>query len=352
MSQISVLVVDDSAFMRKAICRMLESDPLLNVVGQARDGFEAVHKASTLKPDVITLDVRMPEMDGLQALEQIMSNSPTPVLMISSLTSEGGEATLKALEMGAVDFIDKSACDTMMDILEIKDALIQKIKIIANVNLHTITESRHSRVPWNPLLITESTIPSHDNIPSQITAIGTSTGGPVSLETILSSIPKKHPGAITVVQHMPLGFTESLADRLNRMCPLKVKEAQDGEPVLPGTVYIGKSGLDFTFHSIDDKMIISLVAGKGHSPHCPSVDVMMESIAKTWNGPLLGIIMTGMGQDGTLGIKYIKERGGTVLAQDEATSIVYGMPRSAVLSGNVDRSIPLNQIADEITRFR
>lgn len=352
MSQrkISVLVVDDSAFIRKAMKRMLGSDPMIKVIGEARDGIEAIAKVKSLKPDVVTLDVKMPDMDGLQALDRIMRENPVPVLMVSSLTSEGGEITLRALEMGAVDFIDKSSCHTTMDILDISESLIQKIKVIAGVDLRKVVQSKPA-----PGSVAVSLVPSpvrvRDENPSHIVAIGTSTGGPMSLEQVLTPLPGNYPGAILIVQHMPVGFTSSLAERMNRQCAMAVKEAEEGDIVLPGHIYIAPGGYHLKIRRSISKYSVVLSKNPGDKPHCPSVDVMMKSVAETWPGKILGVIMTGMGCDGAEGIQAIKKKGGSIVAQNEETCVVFGMPRAAYLTGCVDRMTPLGQLAGEINRF-
>jgi two-component system chemotaxis response regulator CheB len=350
MKKVSVLIVDDSAFIRKAMKRMLGSDPMIEVLGEARDGTEALEMVKKLKPDVVTLDVKMPDMDGLAALDQIMLENPTPVLMVSSLTSEGGEITLQALERGAVDFIDKSSCGTTMDILDIEDSLIQKIKVIAGVDLKKVVESKSAvrHMFYSP---DTSDVRVQDENPSHIVAIGASTGGPMSLDKVLSSLPGEYTGAILVVQHMPVGFTHSLAERMNRQCSMIVKEAEEGDIILPGNIYIAPGGYHLRIRRSGDKYRTVISKDPFDFPHRPSVDVMMKSIADNWNGKILGIIMTGMGHDGSEGVKAIKQKGGIILAQNEETCVVFGMPKAAYLTGCVDRMISLDHLGDEIHKF-
>ncbi len=350
--KISVLVVDDSAFMRKALKRMLNSDPTINVIGDARDGLEALDSVRRLKPDVVTLDVNMPKVDGLKALELIMAERPTPVIMISSLTSEGGEVTLKALEMGALDFIDKSSCHTTMDILEIADSLVKKVKQIHGVDLKRIHRISKAPVP-TPEPIEHRKAPSAKDVevaPSHIVGIGTSTGGPMALEKVLPNIPADYDGAILVVQHMPVGFTRSLAERLNQKCQLEVSEAMEDESVLSGKIYIAPGGYHLRLRRDKDVYKVLLTKKPLDTLHMPSVDVMMQSIADVWRGRMLGVIMTGMGQDGAEGALAMQRRGAFILGQNEETCVVYGMPRAAHAKGAIDRMIPLNLIAREICR--
>ncbi len=352
--KISVLVVDDSAFMRKALKRMIRSDPMLRVAGDAKDGLEAVEKVKRLRPDVVTLDVKMPGMDGLQALKRIMSESPVPVLMVSSLTGEGGEVTLNALEMGAVDFIDKSSCYTTMDILNIAESLVKKVKVVAGVDLKKVVESKPTPITEAPALPPLPALPVRirDEKPTHVVAIGASTGGPMSLERILTPLPASYPGAILVVQHMPVGFTRSLAERMNQQCPMEVKEAEEGDLILPGRIYIAPGGYHLKLRRFKETYRVLLSKSPRDTLHCPSVDVLLESVAETWHGRMLGIILTGMGQDGTQGVKAMKKKGGIILAQNKETCVVFGMPKTAQMTGCVNQMVPLNLMSGEIYRFK
>ncbi|MDD5222970.1 MAG: chemotaxis response regulator protein-glutamate methylesterase [bacterium] len=348
--KISVLVVDDSAFFRKALKRMLNSDPLIQVIGEAKDGLEAVAKTRELKPDVVTMDVKMYGMDGIEALKRIMKECPTPVLMVSSLTSEGGENTMKALDAGAVDFIDKSSCYTHMDILEIAETLIQKVKVIAGVDVKKLIRVAPKREPIK--LMPSMPRTGEDENPAHLVAIGSSTGGPIALEKILASLPADYPGAILIVQHMPAGFTRSLAERLNQQCLMEVEEAREDDLIVSGKIYIAPAGYHLKIRQVSQSFQVVLTRNPRDTFHCPSADVMMESIAEVWPGRVLGIILTGMGSDGSRGVQELKKRGGTIIAQDEETCVVFGMPKAAFLSGCVDRMVPLDQVLEEICRFR
>jgi len=342
--KIRVLVVDDSAFMRKALTRMLSSDPMVQVVDTAQDGKEGCRKALELRPDVITLDVKMPEMDGLTALRQIMADCPTPVLMLSSLTSEGGEVTLRALDLGAVDFIDKSSAHTALDILSIAGELITKVKTIAGVDAHKMLASAVPNVskPY------DQQRPAIVKGRFDVVGIGASTGGPPALQSILTGLPAGLPAAVLVVQHMPKGFTASLAERLNHLSKLVVSEAVDGDAVLPGRCLIAPSGLHMTLRRNGTGLKVRLSEEPEGLLHRPSVDVLMQSLAREVGKKALGVILTGMGADGAHGMKELHDAGGHTIAQDEDSCVVYGMPKVAVELGGVDESFPLDQITSAI----
>jgi two-component system, chemotaxis family, protein-glutamate methylesterase/glutaminase len=340
LRKIRVLVVDDSAFMRKALERMLSSDPMIKVVDTASDGLEGYEKTMALRPDVVTLDVRMPGMDGLTALGKIMSDCPTPVLMLSSLTSEGGEVTLKALDIGAVDFIDKSSARSAMDILSIAGELIMKVKAIAGVDVAKVVKKEEAGVEAVTLP------PSLPMVKGRFdaVAIGTSTGGPPALQLILTAMPSDLPVPILVVQHMPMGFTSSLAKRLDGLTKLDVAEAGDGDLALPGRCLIAPSGLHMYLEDGPRGLAVRLSKSPDGLLHRPSVDILMESVAEILGRRAVGVILTGMGSDGAKGIKAIHDSGGRTIAQDESTCVVYGMPKVAVELGGVDRSLPLERI--------
>ncbi len=358
--RISVLVVDDSTFIRKAILRMLQTDPLIEVIGEAGDGLEAIKKIRDLKPDVVTLDVKMTGMDGIGVLKRIMKDNPTPVIMVSSMTSEDGAVTMRALEAGAMDFIDKSLCKTSMDIMDLADLLINKVKAISKVDITNISvkdmfvikqDAEENNKKNKSIRLSRTLGQKKQSAPSHLVAIGTSTGGPMSLEKILTPIPYGYPGAILVVQHMPEGFTQSFADRLNNCCSLVVSEARHGEMLTPGNIYIAPGGRHMRICRIHDSYEILIDSEPLDNIHCPSVDVLMESIAEVWKSRVLGIIMTGMGNDGAYGVRQLKKKGARVIAQDKDSCIVYGMPKAALKTGDVDKMVSLDKIASEIIRF-
>ncbi|AVX20749.1 two-component system, chemotaxis family, response regulator CheB [Carboxydocella sporoproducens DSM 16521] len=343
MEPLKVLVVDDSAFMRQYITRILESSGKIKVVGYAKNGQEAIEKVQELKPQVMTLDVEMPVMNGLEALKIIMEQFPLPVVMLSSLTTEGAEATIKALELGAVDFVAKPSGQISFDLDKVQEELIIKVSNAALAKLKK-TSSSLSLLPQTGAKLT-----AFQRV-SKLVAIGTSTGGPRALQEVVTQFPRNLPAAILIVQHMPRGFTKSLAERLDSISHLVVKEAEDGEEIKNGIVYIAPGDYHMEVRQNQGSYFISLNQSPPVSGHRPSVDVMMKSVARL-NLPKIGVIMTGMGGDGSDGMVEIKKSGGKTIAQDESSCVVFGMPKVAIQKGGVDVVVPLNKIALEIMKW-
>ena len=339
MSPIRVLVVDDSAFVRMAVTRMLRSEPDLEVVGTAVDGQDAVAKVAELKPDVVTLDVQMPRLGGLEALARIMEREPVPVLLLSSLTQEGADVTLRGLELGAMDFVDKSSVQGPMNLLGLGEELRSKVRALARV-----PHSALARGAAGARL--EATAPRAANADAVVLAA--STGGPAALQAVIPRLPAALPAAVLGVQHIPPGFTRSLAERLASRSALPVREAGDGEEVLPGQVLIAPAGWHLTVRKVGRGVRTRLSLEPADSLHRPSADVTMASAARVWGARLLGVVMTGMGNDGAAGLKAIRQHKGRTLAESEETAVIYGMPKAAVEAGVVDREAPLHAIADEI----
>jgi two-component system chemotaxis response regulator CheB len=341
---VKVLIVDDSAFMRNTISSMIAADPELEVIGMARDGIEAIDKVASLKPDIVTLDVEMPRMDGIEALQHIMSKTPVPVLMVSSITTEGAEVTLDALDMGAVDFIPKNLSDLSINIVKIKEILLDKLKSIGRKGLVRQKKLKLSKPLKMP---TPTQYASHRK--TGIVAIGSSTGGPKALQIVISNIPKDFPVPILIAQHMPPAFTGPFAERLNQLSQLEVKEAEDGEPIKKGMVFIAPGGKHM---GVKRKKItetsINISADNGEYIYKPSADYLMLSITETYSGQALGVILTGLGNDGTQGMKEIKNKGGRTIAESEESCVVYGMPKSVVEAGVADKIVKLDEIAGEI----
>lgn len=345
---IKVLIVDDSAFMRNAISGMLTSDQEIEVVGTARDGIEALEKVHSLRPDIVTMDIEMPKMDGLTALKQIMAKNPVPVIMISSLTSEGAKATLDALEFGAVDFIPKNLSDLSVNIIKIRGILIDKVKQIARKKIvppaaHTsATQKIRETSPGIPPVITAGRRMG-------VVSIGTSTGGPKALHAILPKMPKDFPVPIIIAQHMPPAFTGPFADRLNQICQIAVKEAEEGEPIKPGVAIIapGRGHMRIKRQRAIET-VVTISDNRDEYIYRPSVDALMFSVAECFPGRALGVILTGMGNDGLKGLIALKKTGGRIFAQNEETCIVYGMPKAVVEAGIADKVLSIEEMAGEI----
>jgi two-component system chemotaxis response regulator CheB len=344
--QIGVLVVDDSAFMRSALSRMIGLDPDLRVVGAVASGAEALQAIVTLDPDVITLDVEMPGLDGVETLRRIMAQFPRPVIMVSSTTTKGAEVTFNALAAGAFDCVPKQLSSTSLDILHIRDGLIAKIKAAA--------ESRHSKDQFNllrrpPRAEVPERTPATPTSAATIVALGISTGGPKALQEMLPHFPVDLPVPILIVQHMPAGFTAPFAQRLNNLCAIAVCEASHGEVVRPGVVYFAPSGLHMTVdRPTNSRTVICLTDKHEDQLHVPSADVLMQSVACAFHSEAMGVIMTGMGSDGAQGMNAIHREGGFTLGQDEASCAVYGMPRVCAEMGILDKVVPAARIPHEI----
>jgi two-component system, chemotaxis family, protein-glutamate methylesterase/glutaminase len=362
MRKIKVLVVDDSAFMRKVISDLLSQDPFIEVIDKARNGKEAVNKVKELSPDVVTMDIEMPEMNGLDALRELMRNHPVAVIMLSSLTREGTAATIHALELGAVDFIAKPSGSISLDIHKVQNQLIEKVKTAAKAKInHSLHQSTSQKVNSFNYGIAptehekkEIQLPRphvNANLPN-IIAVGTSTGGPKALQVLLTSLPQDFPAGILIVQHMPPGFTKSLSQRLDSLCRIHVVEAEDGMQVTSECAYIAPG--DFHMGIVkrnDGHFYISLNKNDPKAGHRPSVDILFDSFARVLHPSKYAVIMTGMGSDGTEGLQLLKESGCIeAIAEDESTCVVYGMPRSAVLSGKVDRVLPLPEIGPYLAK--
>lgn len=350
MTRVRVLVVDDSAFMRKIISDLLSDDPAIEVAGTARDGLDAVEKVSLLKPDVITLDVEMPRLDGLGTLKEIMTRCPTPVVMVSSLTEEGAEATLKALSLGAVDFLAKPSGSISLNMADVKAELVSKVKAAAGAKPRAV--ARRALVQVDPPPPLTQPIPpgpvGRGNQPRKLVVIGCSTGGPGALYQLVPELPGDLPAAVVIVQHMPPGFTRSLANRLNEVSRLTVKEAEEGDQLQEGVALVAPGGYHLVF-SEDGR------AGLNRDPALhgvrPAVDKTLESLIPVWKNHALGVILTGMGYDGARGIASLKKAGGRTIAEHESTCVVYGMPKVVAEMGNADLILPIQEIAPAITRI-
>jgi two-component system, chemotaxis family, protein-glutamate methylesterase/glutaminase len=346
-----VLVVDDSAFMRSALSRMISSEAGFEVVGTASSGSEALEKIPALDPDVVTLDVEMPGLDGVQTLRLIMKQFPRPVIMVSSVTERDADNTFNALAAGAFDYVPKSLSSTSLDILHIRSDLVAKI--------HAAAQSRISHpgsiLARKPSQRAESHARTFSFRPA-IVALGISTGGPKALQEMLPLFPSDLSVPILIVQHMPHGFTAPFAQRLNTLCSVAVREASHGETIQPGVVYLAPSGKHMRVERLSpSQTILCLNTHPEDCLHMPSANVLMNSVAAAYHNLALGVIMTGMGSDGAEGMRSIFREGGLTIGQDEETCTVYGMPRVCAEMGILTRVLPLSQIPTQIleaTRVR
>ncbi len=344
--KIRVLVVDDSAFMRKMISDMLSGQSDIEVIDTARDGEAAILKTAALKPDVITLDVEMPKINGLEALKEIKKISTAQVIMLSSLTSEGSNITIEALHSGAFDFIQKPSGAISLDIDKIKDDLIEKVRYSKSykIKLQNIKPKTQYTTKTQNIIKTPEYKITNDKIEAVV--IGASTGGPRVLYELITKLPYDLNIPVFVVQHMPAGFTKAFAERINKNTGLTVLEAADGDLIQPNKVYIAPGG----YHMFVNRNNIRLDLSPTIHGVRPAVDKLFISAADSYKGKLVACILTGMGRDGAEGIKVIKNLGGYTIAQDEDSSTIYGMPRAAFETGCIDIVLPENKIPQEITR--
>lgn len=352
MGKIRVLTVDDSALMRQVLAMLLSKDPAIEVVGSAPDPYIAREKIKALNPDVLTLDVEMPKMDGLTFLEKLMRGHPMPVVMVSSLTEAGCETTLRALELGAVDFIAKPKIDLRQGMEDLAEDLIAKIKAAACAKVPKLDNGQRSPVP-RPLSLALSPqgkggsegamIKTTDTI----IAIGSSTGGTEAVKQIFEVLPPNTP-PILITQHMPERFTKNWADRLNRLCRISVKEAEDGDSVLPGHALVAPGSYHMTLARSGARYSVKINQDAPVNRHRPSVDVLFHSVAHYAGGNAVGVILTGMGGDGAKGLLAMKQAGAYTIAQDEASCVVFGMPKEAIKLGAVDTILPLSDIASAV----
>lgn len=341
---IKVLVVDDSVLIRKILTDILESDDEIKVIDTARNGKEALEKIELLKPDLVTLDIEMPIMDGITTLKQIVSKHKIPVIMVSSLTYEGAELTLEALDIGAVDFLPKPTNIFSIKQEDIKHQIVEKVKVAAKSKFYAIKPVAEVKKQYEIIKKKKLLNTKFDNI----VAIGTSTGGPRALQMLIPQFPADINASIVIVQHMPAKFTKSLADRLDSISSVKVKEAEEGEILQRGHAYIAPGDYHLKILKEKDNLVVRLDKEPEVLGLRPTVDKMMDSIAKIDGYNKIGVILTGMGSDGKKGIRSIKESGGFTIAQDEATSVVFGMPKAAISTNCIDIVLPIDKIGEKI----
>ena len=342
MAAIRVLVVDDSFLMRRIISDIITSDADLEVVGKAKDGNEALEKAFTLKPDVITLDINLPGKDGIDVLQEIMRRQPTRVIMLSAYTRSGATATMKALELGAVDFIAKPSGEISLGLEKLKGEIVSKIKLAAKVDLDKYLAS-----------FTPRRGEGEEELPGlkKVVIIGASTGGPRAVLDIMKDMEGGMPAAFVIVQHMPKGFTLSFAERIAWQSGVRTKEAEEGDVIMPCRALVAPAGSHMVFERAGDEVRVRLNQDPLVNFVRPSIDVTMLSAAEIFGRNIIGVILTGMGKDGMEGARAIKRKGGTVIVQDEESSVVWGMPRSVVKEGYADFVLPLSKISAELKRM-
>jgi len=347
--KIAVLIVDDSAAIRQLLTRILSTDPEIEVVGTAADPYFARQKIISLQPDVITLDVEMPRMDGLTFLEKLMAAKPMPVVMVSSLTQSGAEVTLRALELGAVDFFAKPTMDTLTGVGNGAKEIVAKVKAAARASVR-LPAQRNMGIAALAAKRVSTSGSSNYRLTHQLIAIGASTGGTEAIKDVLMLMPPDSP-PIVIVQHMPPGFTASFSERMDKLCQISVKEAADGDYVGPGQCLIAPGSFHMAIERNGAQFKARVFDAEQVNGHRPAVDVLFRSCATQVGKNVVAAILTGMGDDGARGLRMIKDAGGQTVAQDEATCVVYGMPKEAVAHGGVDVVRPLDKIAGELLRM-
>ncbi len=360
--KIRVVIIDDSSFLRRNLPRILETDPEIQVVGAAANGDEGVRLVKELRPDVVTLDVMMPVMDGLTALRHIMRDAPTPVVMVSSATREGTQVALDALALGAVDFVAKPSGPISLDIEKVNQELIEKVKAAHTSKLRILTTMDATREKFRalaeqlaqgksgPAPQPPRSSPAAVRQRKRLIAIASSTGGPAALQLLLPLLPAKLNAGLVIVQHIAPGFTRPLAERLDALTQITVKEAENDALITPGVALIAPADSHLTVAQTPQGLAVKLAAQAANSIYRPSANVLFSSIAATCAAETCAVILTGMGDDGAVGMREIYERGGHTIAQDENSSLIYGMPRRAVEMGGVAASLPLEKIANEIVK--
>ncbi|WP_416466431.1 protein-glutamate methylesterase/protein-glutamine glutaminase [Pseudomonas sp. LFS044] len=372
---VKVLVVDDSGFFRRRVSEILSADPTIQVVGTATNGREAIDQALALKPDVITMDYEMPMMDGITAVRHIMQRCPTPVLMFSSLTHEGARVTLDALDAGAVDYLPKNFEDISRNPEKVKQMLCEKVHTLSRSNrrfggyaspapvtapapasvAHAPASSLASHAPARAAAPARATAPAPAHSPThspapkrkpyKLVAIGTSTGGPVALQRVLTQLPGNFPAPIVLIQHMPAAFTKAFAERLDKLCRISVKEAEDGDVLRPGLALLAPGGKQMM---IDGRGTVKILPGDERLNYKPCVDITFGSAAKSYGDKVLSVVLTGMGADGREGARLLKQGGSTVWAQDEASCVIYGMPMAIVKANLADAVYSLDEIGKHL----
>lgn len=343
---VKVLIVDDSAFFRRRLTEIINADPRLEVIASAADGLEAVEQVSRYRPDVITMDLEMPVLDGIGAVKKIMRRRPTPVLMLSTWTTEGAKATLDALDAGAMDFLPKRFEDLAQDKASARQKLCDRVNFLAtHANPHKQSPNIKSAEPTSPVV-------SAEKKKIELVVIGTSTGGPVALQNVLSQLPANFPFPIILLQHMPATFTPSFAERLNSQCEIQIKEAQQNDVLRPGIAYLAPGGQQLIVKGRRGQLYLQVEAGPENATYRPCIDVTLESVSQVCPAQTLTIILTGMGSDGCEGAIKMHQKGSTIWAQDQQSSTIYGMPMAVAKAGVADKILSLTEIGKLLTALK
>jgi len=336
---IKVFIVEDSILMQKVISDILSTDPEISVVGKARLGKEALEEIPKISPDVVTLDVKLPDISGIDVLEELMEKFPTRVVMLSAYTQQDAPLTLRALELGALDFIPKPSGEISLDLYNFRDEIIKKIKLISKINIEKILKISRKEELEKDLKI------------KKIVIIGASTGGPKAISEIIAHLSSPQEATFLIIQHMPSGFTKSFAQRLSWISAFKIKEAEDKDILKKNAGYVAPSGFHMVIEKVDNLYRIRLDETKLVNYVRPSVDMTMKSVADVFDGEIIGVILTGMGKDGLEGAKAIKRKNGKIIVQDESTSVVYGMPKAIVENNLADFVLPLSEIPKKLEEY-
>jgi two-component system, chemotaxis family, protein-glutamate methylesterase/glutaminase len=341
---VKVLVVDDSAYVRKVVTSMLSRSPFLEVVATARDGREALELVEERHPDLVTCDLNMPDMDGVAFIREQMSRRRLPIVVMS-VANASGEQVLAALEAGAVDFVHKPTALASERLMDVADELIQKVKLAATASFRAVGSAD---VPASPEVVRRPFVARPGAAPLDIVVLGISTGGPQGLKSVIPHLPADLPVPVAIVLHMPVGYTELYAKKLNELCALDVVEAREGDAIVAGRVFLAPAGRHLSFRSAGAGVVAHLDVRPLDTPHRPAVDVLFQSAADVFGERTLGVVMTGMGADGRAGSSWIKAKGGRILTEAESSCVVYGMPRSVVEAGLSDACVPLERMAEAI----
>lgn len=344
--RVRVLVVDDSAYNRRTIIKMLESIPGVEVVGYACDGEEALRKVFDLSPDLVTLDLEMPRMDGFTFLRIVMNSKPTPVIVVSARSED--QNVFRALDFGAVEFVAKPSARISPELFDIRDDLVRKVREIAHTDMKKILRRAAAASP--AVSLTKPQAGGRSKQTQMQVVIAASTGGPPALQTIFSAIREPLPIGFAIAQHMPPGFTRAFAERLGKASALEIREAATGDIMTPGLVLVAPGGKNLTFRRRGGEVLVDVIPPDGLQRYVPSADILFESAAETFGDKLVGVVLTGMGNDGARGVLSIKQNGGSIIAESEESSVVFGMPKEAIATGKVDRVVPLPLVCGEIMR--